>query len=306
MKKLYFLVPALILVMLMLSGCGKVSENDIASFIPETITSYKLGGQLYTQEIKDIKIVKRQTEGKSDFIECEINLEDENMERTVYADLYLTKYDTGGWILDSWSPYDSEDYTNYTKPGKEIMDKGLDDLDYELADDGAEDVSSLDKQYVIVYTVNEKHAYATLKGTVTVTSYFSYDSATNSSVATCGWVEPMFPKEDISIDWSFEGTYSGVCHKNTDDERSFTATITSVDDDGNVAISGEYIPPAGHGSPEKFNSAKTKYGTFSKIDNSNLIISPNAGNIVFSISLDSFKVLDSATLLYTYDVTKVS
>ena len=105
----------------------RVSESDISSFIPETITTYKLNGQLYSQEIKDINIVRRQTEGKSDFIECEIRLEDENLERTVYADLYLTKYDTGEWILDNWSPYASEDYTNKTKTGSEIMDEALEE-----------------------------------------------------------------------------------------------------------------------------------------------------------------------------------
>ena len=55
-----------------------------------------------TSSVKTSKILRRQTEEKSDYVECEFVLSDFYLDRAITLSMNLNYYDQGGWCLDNW------------------------------------------------------------------------------------------------------------------------------------------------------------------------------------------------------------
>ena len=110
MKKIIWNIGLILLIGILLVGCKKsaLSEKELINILPEDIVSYMLENELYQSEVTNLEIERRQTNNKSDTVDAIISLEDDYTERTIYATLHLEYYDTGGWQIDSWSPYSDE------------------------------------------------------------------------------------------------------------------------------------------------------------------------------------------------------
>ena len=62
-----------------LTGCGKakLSEKQLADYIPPEIQSYTMGEESVYSEVKEITIDSRETDGDYDTVYCTVKLEDE-------------------------------------------------------------------------------------------------------------------------------------------------------------------------------------------------------------------------------------
>lgn len=121
MKKILFTV-CVFLLMALLSGCGKKSPDEarLKSLLSDSLLQYKVFDNVqyladkksqpqesYTKTVKSsfksFDIIRRQTNGKSDYAECKIVLTDEYMDRTMKIGMHLNYYDKGSWFLDNWT-----------------------------------------------------------------------------------------------------------------------------------------------------------------------------------------------------------
>ena len=195
---------------LFLAGCGgkgkPLSEKELANILPEDITAYDMYGRTYMQDVKDRKVVKRNTDDDSDFVECEITLEDDNMKRTVYVDLYLTNYETGGWLIDSWYPYQMETAQAIAPPEPaEVQERILSEYNEAvLTDTDTSQVSS--GVCVNTYEINDSHKYVDFAGTIVCTSTFgSNDPAEYGCRASYYWSHDL--ERTITDRWKIEGEW---------------------------------------------------------------------------------------------------
>lgn len=111
MKK-FMLVSVTLIIATVLSGCGlkPPSEKELEAMIPQEILTYYLDGNEYQSSISQLEITRRQTNEKDDYAECLVDLVDSNLNRRVYISFTTKYYDKGGWMLEDWNIYKSEEY----------------------------------------------------------------------------------------------------------------------------------------------------------------------------------------------------
>lgn len=241
MFKKIFCFITFVIICLCFTACGSTSESDLKEMLPDTLTSYEMDNEIHNQDIENINIIKRNTDSDNDFIECEITLKDEYFERIIYVDLYLTNYETGGWMIDSIEPYANETITILHGPDDTEIDNYLSEYGYPGLKQYQDETDHSDGQkYIRHYSLDESHQYADFKGTLTYIAslhkvygndYYDYPSFS--------WDESI----DISqmdVDWKIEGTWTIT--GTGDLPTSSSITIDSVDND-NVVASGSWQYP---------------------------------------------------------------
>lgn len=120
------MVILVLAVLLILSGCGakEKSESEIASDLAANPGFYS------TQDvtISDIEIIKRQTntKEKTDYIYVNVKAQNENIECRLSYELYYALYNEG-WVLDSVTPYESQNWeiTPLSGPTQEQADDDI-------------------------------------------------------------------------------------------------------------------------------------------------------------------------------------
>ena len=178
-------------VLMTAAGCGKknkaLTEKQLTELLPDTITTYSMDDAQHVQEVESLKVIKRNMDEDTDFVECEIVLKDDSVQRTVYADLYLTYYETGGWLIDGWSPYAEETAVPLTVPdGEEARQIAV--TMYPEAVWMEDDTSMLEQGvWRSTFEINEEHRFADFQGTLTVKGTFSGSSATSEGMAVYDW-----------------------------------------------------------------------------------------------------------------------
>jgi len=251
MKKIIWNIGLILLIGILLVGCKKsaLSEKELINILPEDIVSYMLENELYQSEVTNLEIERRQTNNKSDTVDAIISLEDDYTERTIYATLHLEYYDTGGWQIDSWSPYSDEICTPKIAPDEnKILQKAKNAgvTNMEKTDEYL-DLSS--GTYTCTYSVSEEHAYITFKGDLYISAYFAHERVdTDRGMMThCSW---EYEREDGTLipEWNVLGNWSGNEGPKNDvglyDSR-FDVTLKGLDEkyvnEGSVPVSGNYF-----------------------------------------------------------------
>lgn len=79
MKKIILTILLAVMATL-LSSCGlkAPNENDLAQLIPDEVLQYEVDGVQYTSNVDSFTLIRRQTNEKDDYAECEIVLSDDN------------------------------------------------------------------------------------------------------------------------------------------------------------------------------------------------------------------------------------
>lgn len=212
MKKVYsfnkYLMLAVVLSAgLMMTGCSrKVSEKELENLLPEEIVSYYDRSDCHTQKVDSIKITKRKTEQDHDYIECEINLSDERIERTLYESLTLTKYDTGGWQIDSWYPYAEQKVSAIAPPAEELISKRLNAGFLNLSNYTDNTDSMTEGKYQRLIQLDEDHKYAHFGGTVIFDAALSCYEPEPGRPGEYHW-ESSVNLDQLRIKWKAEGTW---------------------------------------------------------------------------------------------------
>lgn len=192
---------------LMMTGCSsKVSEKDLAQLLPEDIITYYCGSDLRTQKVNNITITKRKTERDTDYIECEITLADEFIERTLYEALSLTKYDTGGWQIDYWRPYADQKVAAVAPPAEDLITQRL-NVDFLDFSNYTENTAAMSEgRYVRTINFNEKHKYADFSGSVDYDATLSCYEPSSGRPGEYHW-ESIVNLDNLIINWKAEGVW---------------------------------------------------------------------------------------------------
>lgn len=287
-----------------MTGCGNsgVSEKKLKEILPDTITSYEYGDMFNTQEVKDIEITKADVNDGYEYAECEITLKDDYIERVVYAGISLTKYETGGWMVDYWEPLAEETLISAAAPDEYEIDEYVNGFGFSGIT--LEDTYDDEAEYGYcsrTYSVNESHEFVDFSGTVTVDSELMIDSAGSDWYASYTWVNSA-EYSDMTADWKVEGLWTGT-ETNPVFGRpdKYELRIDSIDEDGRVNGDGKYYWPAFDGS-----EYLGKYGNYGLISatayfegdspaDAKLTISANCGNDGFDMIFepDALRVTSS-------------
>lgn len=246
-------------VLMTAAGCGKknkaLTEKQLTELLPDTITTYSMDDAQHVQEVESLKVIKRNTDEDTDFVECEIVLKDDSVQRTVYADLYLTYYETGGWLIDGWSPYAEETAVPLTVPdGEEARQIAV--TMYPEAVWMEDDTSMLEQGvWRSTFEINEEHRYADFQGTLTVKGTFSGWSATSEEMAAYDW-DVYLDTHDVQGDYRVEGVY--LLTEQVDDLPDMVyLNLESYDEEGSDEGTGYYA------FPEFSSTYKGHYGSYS-------------------------------------------
>ena len=208
--KAYILSMILLLAgTLSMVGCNSrnkaLSIKELSEILPEYITSYEMDGEIHTQKVKKLDVVKRNTDRDSDFIECSILLQDENMLRTIYADLYLTNYETGGWLIDYWRPYDEEIVQPVLPPDPKEIQQLVENEFSDFTRTGTDDSRLKEGIFTTAFAIHEEHAIASFSGNIICISEFSGYGASRNEMAYYNWKNKL--QRDVKTVWNIEGEY---------------------------------------------------------------------------------------------------
>ncbi len=129
MRKIFSLFGTLLLLVLLVSGCGVsdvANENELIDMLianyPECLQRHIYQDETF--EIDSLKIVRRQTDKKEkvDKVGCEIAVRNENYEGVFNYTLILNYYDKGGWYLENYESFsdDKLNAINNTVPNQTI------------------------------------------------------------------------------------------------------------------------------------------------------------------------------------------
>ena len=153
----------------------------------------------------DFDVIKRNTDDDTDFAECRIRLQDKNLIRTIYADLYLTYYETGGWLVDYWKPYAEEIVQPLYPPNPETI-RHLAEEEYTgIKPIGIDDSKLSEGIFITSYEILEKHKNVTFTGSIICTSVLSGNSAENKEKAYYYWNNEL--QQNVKPTWYIEGEY---------------------------------------------------------------------------------------------------
>lgn len=192
-----------------LSGCGdnKPDEKKLAELLPDQITSYYLDDTVHTQNVDKITIVKRNTENKSDYIQCEIELSDELIKRTLYEDIYLTNYDTGGWLIDTWYPYNAQKISAVSPPEEIKITSELEKKGFTEISNYTENRDALEAgRYERSFDINESHKYVSFTGNIVYEAYLEGSEPSAIDRGNYNW-KTSINTDNMIRDWSPEGKW---------------------------------------------------------------------------------------------------
>jgi len=253
-------MAVLVMAVLSMSGCGKsgISERELISILPDTITSCFFEDEFLTQEVTDINITTADINDGTEYIECEITLKDDHLERIVYAQLNLTKYEVGGWQADYWTPMADDVILAISGPADDKVDGYMSSFGYtSISPLETYDSDVINGYYEKTYQVDEKHEYATFSGTAVFSSELSATPASGDWYAEYYWsYDADFSAVETS--WDVEGFWEGA---EIDPEYGradkYDVDIVSVSEDGSVNADGKYYFPAFDG-----NDYLGRYGNY--------------------------------------------
>lgn len=263
------LTIALLVTIITLSGCsstgGSLSEREVRELLPDTILNYEVDGASHTQDASSIEIVRADVTDETQMLDCEITLEDDDLTRTVYAELNFKKYETGGWQLEWWSPYQDEAIVSPPSISSADADTYMAQFGYSGITAG-EERSSDPMAYERSYEVNEQHSYCDFTGTAVYQATLQHWPASSDSCAQLAWSENA-DFSGVQTTWKIAGHWGGVESSQQNDpyyrqERlpyKFEFDLQAPDDNGVIEGSGAYSYPAVYPGQSEYTG---KYGEY--------------------------------------------
>ena len=254
MKRMCVLAMLATMISLALAGCGGggFNEANLRDALPDSITTCYFNDELKTQNVSNIEVVKADVSDDEQYVRCEITLKDDDLERCVYADLNLKKYEKGGWQVDYWQPYEKDHVISVKDPDGSAVDAYMAGLGYSsLQATGEGSVEYADfATYTKSYSVNESYRYATFAGDVVYTMELTEYGASNEGPARYSW-EGQYarsPKVDytgLSCDWDISTQWTGVeINPKQDPPYRFEVSLNSITEGENLEGSGKLQFPA--------------------------------------------------------------
>lgn len=254
-----WVIVLLCYVCLLLSACGIKAPNEVRlkELIPDDVLQYTYDGASCCSSVLALEIVRQRTEERRDVSECKIVLEDENIRRTAYITLRSAYWDKGGWMLDSWSPYQDETFELVEKFNTDRFIPIVCEFGYQY--DGITALSSEDYFSRVGVSYTREEFESTFGEEFDVTdehiwqAYDVYDQhqnmlAVGSVVAFGNLVSTStYPKEyswilwadDSAVDytWTIEGKWYGSTPVDYPHTKYISTDLTVVD----IAYVGEYF-----------------------------------------------------------------
>ena len=242
----FVLVLLLLASLGVLTGCGKakLSEKQIADYIPPEIQSYTLGDETVYSEVKEVTIDSRETDGDYDTVYCTVKLEDEYLERFEYLALDFSRYD-GEWMLDGWWRTNEGYCMVKSGPSDDLCNAALEEYGYQnvtVKDEELYDETTFGR----TYEVNDSYEYASFQGTLQMTATFFYYSYDNYP-ASADW-EIEFDTSGVQPEWkNVLGTWTGTSKKKlsmqTGEHGKFEVVLNELKENDWCDISGGYWWP---------------------------------------------------------------
>lgn len=263
------LTIALLVTIITLSGCssagGTLSERELRELLPDTILSYELDGVIHTQDASSIDIVRADVNDETQMLDCEITLEDADLTRTVYAELNLKKYETGGWQLEWWSPYQDEAIVQPPSISSADADAYMAQFGYTGITAGEERASS-PITYERYYEVSEQHSYCDFTGTAVYLATLQHWPASSDSCASLAWSEEA-DFSGVQTTWKVAGHWSGIESSQGNDPYfrqnrmpyKYEFDLQTPDSNGVIEGSGAYYYPAVYPGQSEYTG---KYGEY--------------------------------------------
>ena len=291
------------------AGGGGLSERQIIDLLPSTITDYSLKDSVHTQEVSSLTVVKADVTDDAELVDCEITLEDEDLTRTVYAQLSLKKYEVGGWQLEWWAPYQLETVQKPPLPTSADADAYMARYGYTGMRDGGEDTStSGDIYYEKSYIIDEAHTYATFSGTATYRATLTYYGADSETCASYGWREEA-DFSGLSVTWDVAGRWTGVEVDREENDpyahvdrlpHKFEFDLAEPDEHGNVQGSGAYYYPAVYPGRSEYTG---DYGSYDFLSASARTDGSSPSDATLTMSVNTYHTFNFS---FTPDTVTVS
>lgn len=175
-KLLFIAVIVVAVVLGIKNGKGGNLEQGILETLPYDLKAYILiqnnVESEYELEVTNVTINKHVTEGKSDTAECTIELEDENIKKTIYVELYSTKFNTG-WEVTGWSELQEADVVPKIKPDSQVFDRLVAECGYQNIVMSYDDLNMEIGMQTRTYSVNDTYEYLTIGGNISVIAEFT-------------------------------------------------------------------------------------------------------------------------------------
>lgn len=259
----------LLVVAVTLGGCssngGTLSEREVRELLPDTILSYELDGVAHTQNASSIDIVRADVSDETQMMDCEITLEDDDLTRTVYAELNFKKYETGGWQLEWWSPYQDEAIVQPPSISSADADAYMAQFGYTGIKNG-EERSSSPITYERYYEVSEQHTYCDFEGTAVYLATLQHWPASSDSCASLAWSEEA-DFSGVQTTWKVAGHWAGVESSQENDPyyrqnripHKYEFDLQAPDGNGVIEGSGAYYYPAVYPGQSEYTGQYGEY-----------------------------------------------
>lgn len=299
---------ALILAAATLGGCssdGSLSEREVRGLLPDTILDYRLDDMTHTQEATSIDIVRADVTDETQVLDCEITLEGDGLTRTVYAELNVKKYETGGWQLEWWNPYQDEEITTPPSISSTEADAYMAQFGYSGIRGGKE-LTPGPFSYQKSYEVSEQHTYCDFSGTAIYQATLQHRGASGDSCAALFWSEEA-DFSGVQTTWKVAGHWSGTESSQQNDPYyrqnrlpyKFEFDLQAPDGNGAIQGSGAYSYPAvypgqseytgAYGDYEFVNARSSTNGSSPADATMQMLVNTVYETIVFNFTPDSVK-----------------
>ena len=175
-KLLILAVIIAVLVFFGKSGTDKNLEKGIIETLPYDLKAYILIQNNveteYELEVTSVTINKHVTEGKTDTVDCTIELEDKNIKKTIFVELYCTKYNTG-WQVNDWNELQEAKVIPKIKPDSQMLDQLAAECGYQNIAQFYDDLDMEMGVQIRTYTVDDAYEYLTISGEIETIAEFT-------------------------------------------------------------------------------------------------------------------------------------
>lgn len=187
-------------------------ENSIISTLPEEITTcYCINDDnekvLNTLEVKEFTINRQTTEGNYKSADCTIDMEGNDIKKTVYVNLGCVKYDDGSWQVDSWRELSDPNIIPKYQPDESLFISEIKKIEgYKSLSKINEYVDLENGDVVYFYNVLDTYDYCYFSGDgVSCSANFRSFGEDNYGIDIYRW--ELITENNTEIVWDVLGTW---------------------------------------------------------------------------------------------------
>lgn len=191
---------------------SSTSENDIEKMVPQEVLQYSMqidDNNEHECKIDSFEIEKRDTSDEYDTAYCKIEMSDQYISRITYLRMDMKKYEKGGWMLESYSEYENEQF----------MIKKKDIVGKSAAENYAKDLIltnpkckfNSDTEMEVSYTPFIEHNFLKFEGQVICK--FNLKKEVDEFPHSYRWsIDELIDIDysDVSYSWNIEGKWKAI------------------------------------------------------------------------------------------------